>query len=36
VVLARAVPAPEARQHIVDAVETMLVRALSLDELSTG
>ena len=32
VVLARAVAAPEARQRIVGATETMLIRALSLDE----
>jgi TetR/AcrR family transcriptional repressor of nem operon len=36
VVLARAVAAPEARQRIIDAAETMLIRALSLDELSKG
>jgi TetR/AcrR family transcriptional repressor of nem operon len=36
VVLARAMAAPEARQRIVGATEAMLIRALSLDELSKG
>ena len=36
VVLARAVAAPEARQRIVGATETMLIRALSLDTPGKG
>jgi TetR/AcrR family transcriptional repressor of nem operon len=36
VVLARAVAAPEARQRIVGATETMLIRALGLDDGSNG
>jgi TetR/AcrR family transcriptional repressor of nem operon len=36
VILARAVAAPEARQRIVSATETMLIRALSLDTPGKG